>query len=475
VRDFVEHAYLLYPTKLILKLHCDLSVSWLKLPDMNKKSSIKTSKIETAAYKGVRDFYPEDMYLEKYLFERMRLTAENFGYVEYGASILEPAELYRAKTGSEIVNEQTYTFKDRGDREVTLRPEMTPSVARMIAAKRRELLFPLRWYSIPNLFRYEQPQRGRIREHFQLNVDIFGIENERAEIEIVSLAYQLMKNFGAKDSDFEIRISDRNLLNFFWDSITLVESKRQPLAKLIDKKEKMSKEDFSAAVENLTGKKAPKILAALESGRTFIEAVGAENPHNKRLISIIDGLSKLGVANVVFTPTLVRGFDYYTGFVFEIFDTAPENSRSLFGGGRYDKLLEIFGVDPISAVGFGAGDVTLADFLNVHGLTPEYKPTALLYLAVLDGQFDFADIVAEKVRDLGISVAVDYTDKSIGDRIRKATGDKIPYFVAIGSSEVTSRAIKVKKLDERTETMFALDDNGLQTLSKFISNNSLSK
>src|SRR3990167_533064 len=155
---------------------------------MAKKPSAKSvTKLETASYKGVRDFYPREMFIEKYLFERMRRTAESFGYVEYGASILEPAELYRAKTGEEIVNDQTYTFKDRGGREVTLRPEMTPTVARMIARKRRELSFPLRWYSIPNLFRYEQPQRGRIREHFQFNVDVFGVDNERADIEIASL------------------------------------------------------------------------------------------------------------------------------------------------------------------------------------------------------------------------------------------------------------------------------------------------
>ncbi|HLP44136.1 MAG TPA: ATP phosphoribosyltransferase regulatory subunit, partial [Candidatus Nanoarchaeia archaeon] len=184
-----------------------------------KKAEATPIKLETTPYKGVRDFYPQEMFLEKYLFSAMRFTAENFGYVEYGASPLEPADLYRAKTGQEIVNEQTYTFIDRGDREVTLRPEMTPTVARMIAAKRRELAFPLRWYSIPNLFRYEQPQKGRLREHYQLNVDLFGVDNERADIEIISVAYQLLKNLGAEDKDFEIQVSDRGLLNHFWDVI----------------------------------------------------------------------------------------------------------------------------------------------------------------------------------------------------------------------------------------------------------------
>lgn len=436
---------------------------------MTKKPAAKSAvKLETSPYKGVRDFYPNEMFIEKYLFEKMRRTVESFGYVEYGASILEPAELYRAKTGEEIVNEQTYTFKDRGGRDVTLRPEMTPTVARMIAQKRRELSFPLRWYSIPNLFRYEQPQRGRIREHFQLNVDIFGVNSERADIEIVSLAYQLMKDLGAEDKDFEIRVNDRNLLNYFWDTVGVPESKRLALSKIMDKKMKISGDAFAAAIEAEVGKKAPKIVAALESGRTFMKAIEKENEKgqtNRQLVAIIDGLSKLGVSNVVFTPTLVRGFDYYSGFVFEIFDTNPENSRSIFGGGRYDNLLEIFGAQPIPAVGFGAGDVTLGDFLKTHDLLPDYRSPTLLYLAVLDDEFDFADILAEKIRDLGVAVAVDYTDKTVGDKIKKATVDAIPYFGVVGSAEVKNRAIKIKKLDERSELNFTLEEAGLAALA----------
>lgn len=473
------------------------------MPRATSKSTPKPKKIETTSYKGVRDFYPNDMFVEKFIFERMRRTAESFGYHEYGASILEPAELYRAKTGEEIVNEQTYTFTDRGGREVTLRPEMTPTVARMIAQKRRELSFPLRWYSIPNLFRYEQPQRGRIREHFQFNADIFGIENERAEIEIVSMAYQLMKDLDAKDEDFEIRVSDRNLLNFFWDSLSISESKRATLAKIIDKKLKIPADAFATAITAEVGeKKAPKILAALDSGRAFFELISkeavskaakekqvvTEEPSEpkksdtdsskktglavaERLISVIDGLSKLGVTNVVFTPTLVRGLDYYSGFVFEIFDTNTENSRSLFGGGRYDNLLQIFDAPTVPAVGFGAGDVTLRDFMETHGLVPKYRSSTLLYIAVLDGEFDFADILAEKIRNQGITVAVDYTTKSMSDRIKKASTDAIPYFAALGSAEVGELKIKIKKLDDRSETSFTLDENGITELSQMIIKN----
>ena len=251
------------------------------------------SKLDTGPYKGVRDFYPEDMVIQNYIFKMWRDVVEKAGYQEYSASILEPTEIYTEKSGREIVDEQTFTFTDRGDRSVTLRPEMTPSLARMIAARRRNLKFPLRWYSIPNLFRYERPQRGRKREHWQLNCDLLGIAGMEADIEIISLAYKIMKEFGAKDEDFEIRINNAN----------------------------------------------------------------------------IDDLKEIG-PNIVYDATLARGQTYYTGIVFEIFDTNKENGRSLAGGGRYDNLLEIFEVEPIPAVGFGMGDITINDFLETHKLGP---------------------------------------------------------------------------------------------------------
>ena len=251
------------------------------------------SKLGTDPYKGVRDFYPEDMAIENYIFNTWRKVAEKFGYEEYSASILEPTEIYTEKSGAEIVNEQTFTFTDRGDRSVTLRPEMTPTLARMVAARRRNLKYPLRWYSIPNLFRYERPQRGRKREHWQLNCDLLGTAGIEADKEMISLAYAVMKEFGAKDSDFEIRINNSDI------------------------------EIFKEIVPNL-----------------------------------------------VSDPTLARGQTYYTGTVFEIFDTNKENSRSIAGGGRYDNLLEIFDVEPIPAVGFGMGDITLRDFLETHKLGP---------------------------------------------------------------------------------------------------------
>jgi histidyl-tRNA synthetase len=213
-------------------------------------------KLSTDSYKGVRDFYPEDMAIQNQIFDIWKGVVEKYGYQEYSASVLEPADLYRAKSGEEIVNEQTYTFKDRGDREVTLRPEMTPTVARMVAGKKRELAFPLRWFSIPNLFRYEQPQRGRLREHWQLNVDIFGIDNLQAEVEIIQMAYDITLAYGLNPADFEIRINNRKLMNYITkDVFKLDDDKAKKLSKLIDKKEKLPKDTFELLAQEILNDK----------------------------------------------------------------------------------------------------------------------------------------------------------------------------------------------------------------------------
>ncbi len=291
--------------------------------------------ISTEPYKGMRDFYPEDMAVQNYIFGVWRKIAEEFGYQEYSASLLEPSELYRSKGSNEIVNEQTYTFTDRGGREVTLRPEMTPTLARMVAARRKSLKFPLRWYSIPNLFRYERPQRGRRREHFQLNCDVMGIAGVPAEAEIISLAHKLMRAFGAKESDFVIKINNRSAM----ETALLAQG--------------MAKEEMLVLFRQWDKGGVP---------------AGQKISWSSATDELLAGLKKRGVMNAEFDANIARGFDYYTGMVFEVFDTDPENRRSLFGGGRYDNLLEVFGVEPVPTVGFGMGDVTIHDFLETHKL-----------------------------------------------------------------------------------------------------------
>src|SRR3990167_3524426 len=209
----------------------------------------KREKLSTESYKGVRDFYPEDQFILRYIFEHMERVCELFGYEEYGASVLEPSELYRGKTSEEIVNEQTYTFIDRGEREVTLRPEMTPTLARMIAGKAREITLPSRLYSIANVFRYERPQRGRLREHWQLNADIVGAEGAAADAEIIAIAHGVMRSLGADERNFEIRVSDRRILDAIYDSMEIAEHVRADVTRLLDRRDKI--DDFPARLNEL--------------------------------------------------------------------------------------------------------------------------------------------------------------------------------------------------------------------------------
>lgn len=400
----------------------------------------KKERLSTDSYKGVRDFYPEEQALLNYLFATMRATAERFGYAEYHASILEPAELYKSKgaENEEIVKEQTYTFVDRGGREVTLRPEMTPTVARMVAAKKREMGFPLRWYSIPNVFRYERPQRGRLREHWQFNVDIFGSKSPAADAEIISLSHALMIAFGATESDFEIRLGSRNFLDTVIAELNLSPEFAKRLRMLLDRKNKIAHEDYERemtdlgiAIERLSPEKIP--------------------PDVEEVLAI---LTTVGITNAKFDPSIVRGFDYYTGIVFEVFDTHPENNRAMFGGGRYDGLTKLFDSDELPAVGMAAGDVTFTDFLTVRGLLPEYAPHTKVYVAVTKPEYVSEALrLADELRKHNIATAIDFGEKRIGDQIKTATKHKIPYVTVLGEDEIASGTLTIKDLQTGEEKL----------------------
>ena len=401
-----------------------------------------SKKLDTAPYKGVRDFYPEDMRVQKYLFDTMREICERYGYVEYGASPLEPAELYRAKSGDEIVNDQTYTFTDRGDREVTLRPEMTPTVARMVAGKRRELGFPLRWYSIPNLFRYEAPQRGRLREHYQLNVDMFGTQDVEADAEIILVAYNILRKFGAEEKDFEIKINNRKNTIAGVAIESLTDEQKHAFWKALDKKDKVTPEEYATTLTSIFGK-----------------SEGIELVPNNETNSLLTYLKERGVGNAVFSPTLARGFDYYTGTIFEIFDTNPENRRSLFGGGRYDGLTQLFDNENIPAIGFGMGDVTLRDFLITHDLLPKIDSNVKLCIASLSPEMKNETLsLAEALRSHGVTVATDTTGRKIADKIKNADKNEIPFFIAIGEEEVANKKYKIKHLITGKEETFTQEE-----------------
>jgi histidyl-tRNA synthetase len=409
--------------------------------------------LSTDPYKGVRDFYPSDWAKLDTVFSTLRNVLRTWGYEEYNASPLERAELYEAKTSEEIVSEQTYTFMDRGDRKVTLRPEMTPTLARMIAAKRREIPLPLRWFSIPNVFRYERPQKGRLREHYQLNVDLVGIASLEADIEVIAIASDLLKACGAKDSDFVIRINSRALLTAACKAAGLTGEATRKYLRLLDKKSKMTPPAYLVAQNSITAKDPLALITEAGSPAEVSEL-------KRSLLDTIEALEKRGVTNAIFDATLTRGFDYYTGIVFEIFDTNPANPRSLFGGGRFDKLVALFGGDPIPAIGFGMGDVTLADFLETHGLmTHKNLHAPQLYVGTPTGEdIPGAQAFAETLRKQGCRVFVNLTDKSLSDQIKDAVKRDIPYFTAYGADEVRTQTVRMKVLNTGEEIGIAISE-----------------
>jgi histidyl-tRNA synthetase len=409
-------------------------------------------KLSTDSYKGVRDFYPEDMAIQRYIFQTWAKTAESFGFERYDASILEPSELYKAKgaENEEMVNEQTYTFIDRGEREVTLRPEMTPTVARMVAGQRRELTFPLRWYSIPNLFRYERPQRGRLREHWQLNCDIFGADDIAADVEIIALAYQTLLDFGATPEMFEIRLNSRQEMASLYSEIGITDTDLiAAITRLNDRKKKISVDEYRTSLVDIV-----KNEVLTESVIAIVEDTNGTNP-------VLEELHKLNITNVHINRTIARGFDYYTGMVFEVFDTSPENNRSMMGGGRYDNLTTLFGDDTISGVGFGMGDIIMRDFLETHKLIPEHIRSTAPHVMVIPMEAEqnlYAEQVAMHIRKAGHKVSTDIGTRKIGKKIGSASDKGCKFIIVIGQNEMESGNLTVKHLQSGKEQTGQLDE-----------------
>jgi histidyl-tRNA synthetase len=406
-------------------------------------------KLSTDNYKGVRDFYPEDYRVLEYIFNTWKSVLTKYGYEQYDASPLEYSEIYKQKSGEEIVNEQTYTFIDKGGREISLRPEMTPTVARLVARKHRELSYPLRWFSIPNVFRYERPQKGRLREHWQLNVDIFGLDSIYADVELIQIASDILFTFGLTDSQFVIKINNRKMLNTFFENTSLNDEQKHAVIKLLDRKNKVT--NFDEQLQIIAGR-----------GFKFNPEIDEETT------AVIDTLKKRGITNIEFDPYMVRGFDYYNGIIFEIFDTSPANNRSVFGGGRYDNLTQIFSNDRVPACGFGMGDVTLRDVLETYDLLPQFDTITDVYIAPLHTNFiEEAMTLADDLRKSGIKVITDFSGRKVSDQIKKALSKHSRFFVAIGDDEIYSKKVILKNLSTKKEKKLKF-----AAIAKFVKKNS---
>ncbi|WP_053334503.1 histidine--tRNA ligase [Gemmatimonas phototrophica] len=330
---------------------------------------------------GFRDFYPEQFAERAHIFETWRRIVRRYAFLEYDGPPLEPLELYTQKSGDEIVT-QLYNFVDKGDRPVAMRPEMTPTFARMVGAKAQTLRKPVRWFSLPQLFRYERTQKGRLREHFQLNVDIVGESDVLADAELISMAIEIMRSFGLTNTDVRARVSDRRLLNGLLEHLAIPDTSWPAVYAVLDKLERQPRE---VSAEKLAAAGLPTETAEIILGFATLDFAAVQarygeapavKPHLDRFAEYLAHLDALGVASWIrFDLTIVRGLAYYTGIVFELFDNVGE-FRAICGGGRYDNLLKSLGGADLPALGFGMGDVVIGELLRSRGLM-QSRGTAL--------------------------------------------------------------------------------------------------
>lgn len=414
-----------------------------------------------AGPKGTRDFYPEDMIFQQHIFKSWQKTCERYGFELYDAPMFEHLELYTQKSGDEI-EKQLYTFEDKGGRKLALRPELTPSLARMVAAKGSNLKRPVRWYSIPRLFRYEKMQKGRLREFYQLNMDILGIEDNSADAELIASVIDMMRDLGFTSSDFKVRISSRTLLEQLFSASGVATECFGKLYALLDRKSKISAEEYEhdlslIITDSNTRSKVYSIFEAqsLENLNKNFGTLPATND----LIGLFELLGYYGFSDfVTFDISIVRGLAYYTGTVFEVFDTL-KNMRAIAGGGRYDKLVELYGGSPTPAVGFAAGDVVLGDLLKEKGLYPGVTPRSQVFLV------NFEDVskkeliaTAQALRSAGISCEFSLKETSIGKQLKNANAARSLFTLFLGGQEGCEGKFRIKNMMNGEEKLLPISD-----------------
>ncbi len=428
---------------------------------------MKSSKLSTQPYKGARDFYPNDMQIRNYIFNTWRKVCKSYGYEEYDGPFLESFDLYAAKTGEEIVNEQLYSFEDRGGRKVAIRPEMTPTLARMVSQKYKTLLQPIRWFSIPNLWRYEKPQKGRLREHYQLNVDIFGINDISADFETISVLVDIMRAFGAKENMFEIRVGNRRLIEDVYKLFSISKDKTQRINKAIDKKSKISEKEFKELLEKdakLNSREIDSICQFLKDPQEIINKLESASEGAREVKTLLDMACVSNIDKFIkYDPSIIRGIDYYTGNVFELYNLDPENTRAMSGGGRYDNLVELFIDEKISGTGFGMGDVTLQNFLENWKLLPTPAGDCEYLITVwpensTNKYFQISLEIANTLRQKGVNVQL-WLDKNtkLDKQLKYADRKNIKFVVIVGESELNNKGITIKNLANQTQETKSLE------------------
>jgi histidyl-tRNA synthetase len=420
------------------------------------------------ALPGFRDFYPDDLAIRTHIMAAWREVARRYGFQEYDGPPLEPLELYTEKSGPEIVK-QLYDFVDKGDRHVALRPEMTPTLARMAGARAGGMRKPIKWFSLPQLFRYERAQRGRLREHFQLNFDILGEEDVAADAELIAAAIDILRVLGLTADDFVARISDRRLLRALLLHAGTPEDQLILVYNIVDKLERDPREVIAKRLTGeagLSDEAAGRVLdifryTDFDAVRQAYGSTEGAGPEIERMGQFFGALRAMGLGDYVrFDLSIVRGLAYYTGIVFELFDTRGE-LRAICGGGRYDNLLkQIAGVD-LPALGFGMGDVVLKELLTDRGLLPSTKQSVDYYLiAVTPEQRDDMLALAHRLRETGASVEYGLKQQGIGKQFKNASAVGARRTVVLGPDELAEGVAVVKEMETGQESRVPLAELG---------------
>jgi histidyl-tRNA synthetase len=399
------------------------------------------SKIQ--AVKGTREFYPEQMALRNFIYEKVRGASQAFGYQEWDAPFIETIDLYAAKSGEELVKKQSFTFEDRGGDFVTLRPELTPSLARMIAAKQNELTYPVRWWSFGPFWSYEQPQKGRSREFFQWNIDMLGVNSPEADAELIAVGATFLRSVGLTPERAIIYVNNRRLMDSEFDALGITVEKRLDVSNLVDRRTKMepAKWDTYALELGLNQKQLDGLKEILGNFDLWKKS--------DELVRLFDALEALGVKEYVkFDPNIMRGLLYYTGTVFEAFETSGSVKRAILGGGRYDNLLADVGGQPLSGVGFAMGDVVAGIILQEAGLLPEFIPSpASILVTVFDESMLMKSLeLAAQLRKAGLNVMVFPEPVKLQKQFKFADKMKIRIALTIGPDEAANSQVAAKNL-----------------------------
>ncbi len=404
--------------------------------------------------KGTRDFYPDLMAQRVWLYERIRTVARRFGYQEYEGPILEPIALYAAKSSDELVKEQAFILTDRGGDELAMRPELTPTLARMVAQRQAQIPRPIRWWSFGPFWRYERPQKGRTREFFQWNLDLLGLDDPRADAEVVAVAASFFREAGLASGEAVLQVNNRRLMDRSLARLKIEGDAKKTAFRLIDKRDKLSSQAWGeyAASLGFTTPQVDALSALLENRELWRES--------EELSQLFEILDAYGVREMIaYEPAVVRGLDYYTGTVFEARDRDGE-FRAILGGGRYDDLVADVGGDPVPGVGFAMGDVVISLVLQKYGRLPELRPAPARVLVTIFSPELALDSVrlATRLRDAGVEAELYPEPAKMAKQIRYADQLGIPYAVLLGPDEAKQERIALKELSSGEQVIMTVEE-----------------